>query len=112
MSLRKSRNGSKERYWREVFRQWDLSGLTRVEFCRRRDLTVTTFDFWRRELRRRDADPAVVSRPVAPALVPVTVIGMSAIEVVLRDGRSVRVPAGFDPACLRSVLSVLEGVEC
>ena len=32
------------------------------------------------------------------------------VEVVLADGRRVRVPPGFDPATLRQLLAVLEEV--
>ena len=33
-----------------VVEEYDNSGLTRREFCQRRGLAVTTFDYWRREL--------------------------------------------------------------
>ena len=36
----------------------------------------------------------------------------SALEVVLTDGRTVRVAPGFDAATLRQLLAVLEGRPC
>jgi len=36
----------------------------------------------------------------------------SALEVVLTDGRTVRVAPGFDGATLRQLLAVLEGRPC
>ena len=52
------------------------------------------------------------------AYVPVQVVAdavspqSSALEVVLTDGRTVRVAPGFDAATLRQLLAVLEGRPC
>jgi hypothetical protein len=42
-----------------------------------------------------------------PVFVPVRVVPAAALEVVLGDGRVVRVPAGFDAATLRQLFAVL-----
>jgi hypothetical protein len=61
-------------------------------------------------LQRRDAEKA--------AFIPVQVVTdalltqASPLEVVLSDGRTVRVTAGFDAATLRQLLAVLEGPPC
>lgn len=51
-----------------------------------------------------------------PVFVPVRLIeearASSALEVVLRGGRVVRVPAGFAAAALRELVAVLEGLPC
>jgi hypothetical protein len=70
-------------------------------------LAIPTFYAWRRNLERRAAE--------VPAFVPVQVVAdgvpaeASALEVVLADGRAVRVAPGFDEATLRRRLAVLEG---
>ena len=79
-------------------------------FCDRRGLTVASFYAWRRVLERRAAEKA--------AFVPVQVVADAAplqattLEVVLADGRTVRVAPGFDGATLRQLLAVLEGRPC
>jgi hypothetical protein len=35
---------------KRVVEEYGKSGLTRREFCQRRGMAVTTFDYWRREL--------------------------------------------------------------
>lgn len=47
---------------KRVVEEYDNSGLTRREFCQRRGLAVTTFDYWRRELA---AKPKLVKVEVA-----------------------------------------------
>ena len=104
------RDEQKERQWRRWIGEWQASGLSVRAFCQRRGLTVGNFYAWRRVLQRRAAEKA--------AFVPVQVVAdpvptrTSALEVVLTDGRTVRVAPGFDAATLRRLLAVLEGRPC
>ena len=110
MAPGRARDERKERLWRRWIGEWQTSGLSARAFCQRRRLTVASFYAWRRVLQRRDAEKA--------AFVPVQVVAdavadrASAVEVVLTDGRTVRVAPGFDTATLRQVLAVLEGRPC
>lgn len=102
------RDEQKERQWRRWIDQWRASGLSVQAFCALHDLAPARFYHWRRVLERRAADQAA-------AFVPVHVVAdaepaqASALEVVLADGRAVRVTPGFDAATLRRLLAVLEG---
>ena len=63
MAKRRSRprDLAKERRWRRVIARWERSDQTIVAFCERSDVRVSTFQWWRRELARRDGR-AVVRR--------------------------------------------------
>jgi hypothetical protein len=105
------RDEQKERQWRRWIAEWRASGLSVRAFCARRDLAAPSFYNWRRVLERRAAEKA--------AFVPVQVVAdapparAGALEVVLADGRTVRVAPGFDAATLRQLLAVLqEGPPC
>ena len=106
----RARDERKERLWRRWIGEWQTSGLSARAFCERRGLTAASFYAWRRVLQRRDAEKA--------AFVPVQLVAgagpiqVSALEVVLADGRTVRVAPGFDAATLRQLLAVLEGRPC
>ena len=110
MAHGRARDEGKERQWRHWIGEWRASGLSPRAFCERRGLTVASFYAWRRVLQRRDAEKA--------AFVPVQVLAdpvptqTSTLEVVLTDGRTVRVAPGFDAATLRQLLAVLEGRPC
>src|SRR3954453_11105422 len=105
------RTGSREPYWRLVVARWKRSGLTVGEFCRSESLNQATFYWWRRELRRRDQPQ--------PAFLPVRVLAdqpqtAGSIEVVLANGRCLRIGAGFDRRTLVEVVKLLEdgGATC
>jgi hypothetical protein len=75
-------------------------------FCARHGLTTASFYYWRRVLERRAAEKAafVAVQVLADAMPP----QLSALELVLADGRTVWIPPGFDAAALRQLLAVLQ----
>ncbi len=119
MAGRGKRDGSKERFWRDMMRQWQRSGQAVREFCVEKGLSEACFYAWRRTIAERDEHAA---RPdsgrddrsevaEAPVFVPVHVTRnavASALEVVIGTKRVVRVSPGFDPATLRGLLAILE----
>jgi hypothetical protein len=106
MAPGRARDERKEQQWRRRINQWRASGLSVQAFCARHGLATASFYNWRRVLARRAAE--------GPAFVPVQVVAdgvptqARALEVVLVDGRAVRVAPGFDAATLRRLLAVLE----
>ena len=106
MAPGRARDERKEQQWRRWIGEWRASGLSVRAFCDRRGLAIPSFYAWRRTLHRRAAEVS--------AFVPVQVVAdaapaqASALEVVLVDGRTVRVAPGFDAATLRRLLAVLQ----
>jgi len=102
---------------RRVLARWQRSGLTLREFGQRRGIPLSTLTWWRQVFRRAgepvDAAPksaaasdAVVFTEVRlPASVPTT---PPVLEVVLRTGHVLRVPAGADTETLQRVLQALQ----
>jgi hypothetical protein len=119
MKRTRGRDAAKEAGWRKIVLDWLESGKSRKQFCRERQLSIYTFDYWRGQLLRRDrqakadhtaAETKTSSKPnVKPVgLVPVRIIASEPLEIRLPRGRSIAVPLGFDPKQLRAVLDLLE----
>src|SRR5262245_13919411 len=120
-------------YWSAIIADFRRSGLTHIEFCRRRQISVHAFRHWLyRRLPDSQPTPSISGRtpaapdPASPATppflpihvrpgpIPVAVIPRDArsappLELVLADDRRLRIPPGFDPDSLLHVLDVLEG---
>ena len=104
-------------YGEQLVLRYRASGLTRREFARQADISVSTLDYYVR--REGKASPPVALAPnrilpvdlIAPEetgpqeSVPVTSAG---IAIRLANGRMVEVERGFDAELLLDVLSVLE----
>lgn len=97
-----------------VLQRWECSGLSLTEFARREGLVPSTLAWWRHVFRKADqagggsGDAVASFAEVRLTAAPQRIAPMG-IEVVLRSGHLVRVPAGFDPAVLREVVAVLDG---
>ena len=104
------RDPVRERQWRERVSSWTKSGLTVRDFCLRQGVTATSFHYWRRELRQRDAVSS--SRPVSaldrPTFVPVTVLPAATLSVEVRcpSGHVVILPS-CDSASLSNLFAAL-----
>lgn len=130
---RGQRDRQKERHWRRHVAAWRRSGGSVRAYCESEGLSEPSFYAWRRLLSERDprgavrpkrgadvrttrgsraADAAAVSPFVPVRLVAETPTGTSAVEVVLRGGRVVRVAAGFAAKTLREVVAALEDLPC
>lgn len=112
MAKGRARDQAKEAAWRRRLDRHAESGQSVRAWCRKHRLAKTAFYWWRRELTRRDAEKPATS------FVPVHVIdgaarhGDSQIEIVLTDGRSVRITGTVNGAMLTEVLDVLERRAC
>jgi transposase len=129
-SIGKQRDPAKEQLWRRVIADQARCGVSIRAYCRREGLKPWNFQWWRRELTRRDRQvasaPTRTRREPAHELArtsaflpvrvvedaPVPIAEAPAIEIVLPTGPIVRVNRGFDPLALDAVLSVLEARRC
>jgi transposase-like protein len=130
----------RQHYWEEVMRRWKEGGQSVRAYCCQEGLQESAFYFWRRELSRRRSPSDAASEPLPKAartmpglrlpgrssrprrsaalFLPVRVVeGCAAqvangIEIVLSDGRVVRVQPRFDQQTLADVLAVLEQRPC
>ena len=112
--MSQKRNPAKEKYWRGLLRQWRRSGLTPREFCDQQGISQPSFYAWRREIALRDHQATTIPQPATPTFVKLALdpAALSAIEIVLGDGRLLRVRPGFDTALLRQLLHLLEESSC
>jgi hypothetical protein len=118
----KPRDAAKERYWRNLIRRQQSSGLGTRRFCDQVGVPEHRFHWWRRTLRGRDeqtgsrvrsSDPPRTradSKDGCSAFIPVRLpfsLGGS-IEVVHPRGYVVRVPSVFDASVLERILATLD----
>ena len=112
---------AKERRWRNLILRWQQSGLSVRAFCQRRRLSEPRFYVWRRRFHERgliggDVPAGPGRGETTPTFVQVAVDAsagaLPAIDLVLAQGRMLRVRPGFDPDLLRQLLRLLEEPSC
>jgi len=122
---RRRRDVKKEEFWRRMLRREAGSGLSVRAWCRKHHLQQSAFYWWRRELARRDTEAAETTSaqastqsPSSTAFVPVRLTedgpakNDPVIEILLTNGRRVRLWGSVNRSMLAEVLAVLEGPGC
>jgi transposase len=121
--------GSRDEHWAGVISEWRASGLSQVEFCRRRGISDRALNNWLYKSPYRERAARVLAARAqangheeTPRFVPVSVVAatgavdtrtvFAAIEVVLASGSRIAVPPGFDEETLRRVVAALETRPC
>jgi hypothetical protein len=101
---------------RRVLVRWERSGLSLREFGQQRGIPLSTLTWWRQVFRRAGApanarltsvpasDAAEFTEVPRPPMVPMT---PAVLEIILRSGHVLRVPAGTDAETLQRVVQVL-----
>lgn len=131
------RDPARESYWRNLLNRQRTSGLDARAFCRRQGLAESSFHFWRRTIRQRDAAspktvPAFVPAVISSAATPIKSVTSTkplptvplppvvsrpldlpaagpGITIDLRGGRVLRLPASMSLAGVAELIRALEG---
>jgi hypothetical protein len=107
---RKAEIEKMRRYWKEQIENWEASGLSQAEYCRRQDLKFYRFVYWRKKFIR-PADPVrqdIVELPFsirAAGLIPGRPISLR-LSVGNKNYR-IEVERDFDPVAFRQLVQVL-----
>jgi len=119
-----------ERAWRDRIRRHERSGLTIEQFCKQEGLVTHQLSWWRRELRRRDAESdrangerktkrpqsskpskqrdAASGKVFVPVQIATSPPKAAAVEIVVDQRLRIAVTSGFDAELLAQVVRVLE----
>src|ERR1700674_1991310 len=106
---RKKRDMEKQRYWQRTIGEAARSGMSIREFCRQRRLKESQFYWWQHNLKDYGEERKMacgVGRRARFAMVSDEAGVMSTgLELVLRDGRRLRISQGVEEKSLRAVLA-------
>jgi hypothetical protein len=95
-------------YWRRRVAEFESSGLNRAAFCRRRRLDYHTMTYWIKRLANSDGAGAD-SEPTSFVEVSLpAAVAPATYEVLLGNGRSIRLGVAFDGEAVARLVRTLE----
>jgi hypothetical protein len=96
---------NRESIWQAHVEAWKASGLSQRRYCEERGVSLSTFQWWRRRLRKPESE-----RSTSPMVrVPVTAPAPGASELVVEMNRfRVRIRGTVNREQLEGLLDVLE----
>jgi len=102
------------RYWKEQIENWQKSGLSQSEFCRRHNLKFHRFVYWRKKLIRpatRTCPPGIVELPFRIAATGLVPEPLKPVRLAVGAGNYlIEVERDFDPIALRQLIHVLDQI--
>lgn len=90
-----------------MVRQWETSGEPRREFARRHGLTVSQFDYWKRQVRRAATSDHAVGFASVQVVEPSAGRHGACIELELTGGERVTIHEGASLDLVRTVVAAL-----
>jgi hypothetical protein len=103
----RDRSNRARRKWQGLLSEQGRSGQSVAGFCRERQLRASHFYWWKKRLGANAATKFLEVKLATAA--PIRCVGEDRrVEVVLRNGRSLRVAPGFDRELVRTLAAVLE----
>ncbi len=98
----------KEQFWRKHIDRWSSSKISQAEYCRRNDLSLRSFMYYRGRFQKE-------SEPVSFVQVPAQVVGqvkpgVPPLAVVFGNDCRLEVRDGFNPVTLESAVRVLRSL--
>lgn len=91
--------------------QWEVSGLSQAEYCRKHHLKSHKFLYWKQKMTRQEAAPRFVQVDLHPVPEPDAAVALP-LRVIFSDHLCIEVHTGFDPATLEQVILTLRRAGC
>ena len=113
----KKQDAEKRRFWLRMIGEAARSKTSIREFCRQHRLKESQFYWWQRKLKasrqgRTMRSQGAHGQAASFALVSEPGTTDAGIELVLGDGRRLRIRKGVDEETLRAVLAAVEPSRC
>ena len=100
----------KRSYWKQQIEQWQQSGLSQAEYCRRNNLKHHQLVYWKRRCLKTETEVSFVPVQLEALLDIPAPADQASLTVIIDNPFKVEIAAGFDPQLLRQVVTALRGL--
>ena len=106
-TVRQQELAKKRRFWKDHIETWKSGGLKQSEYCRRHQLKLHCFVYWKKKFRPV-AEPGVSFVQVYPPQIFKSPTSYRLSPLRLLVGKyKIEVESGFDPATLKQLVVAL-----
>jgi hypothetical protein len=100
----------KRSYWKQQIEQWQQTGLTQAEYCRRNNLKHHQLVYWKKRYLKTQSDVSFAAIQLEDLLDIPAPADQASLTVVIDNSLKVEVTEGFDPQLLRQLIVALRGL--
>jgi hypothetical protein len=100
----------KRSYWKQQIEQWQQTGLSQAEYCRRNNLKHHQLVYWKKRYLKTQTDVSFAAVQLPDLLDIPTPADLPSLTVVIDNQVKIEVTEGFDPQLLRQLIAALRGI--
>jgi len=100
----------KRSYWKQQIEQWQQTGLSQAEYCRRNNLKHHQLVYWKKRYLKAETEVSFVPVQLEALLDIPAPADQASLTVIIDNKFKVEIAAGFDPQLLRQVVTALRGL--
>jgi hypothetical protein len=100
----------KRSYWKQQIEQWQQTGLSQAEYCRRNNLKHHQLVYWKKRYLKAETEVSFVPVQLEALLDIPAPADQASLTVIIDNQFKVEIAAGFDPQLLRQVVTALRGL--
>ena len=100
----------KRSYWKQQIEQWQKTGLSQAEYCRRNNLKHHQLVYWKKRYLKAETEVSFVPVQLEALLDIPAPADQASLTVIIDNQFKVEIAAGFDPQLLRQVVTALRGL--
>ena len=97
-------------YWKQQIEQWQQTGLTQAEYCRRNNLRHHQLVYWKKRYLKTETDVSFAAVKLEALLDIPAPTDPASLTVVIDNQLKVEVTDGFNPQLLRQLIAALRGL--
>jgi len=97
----------KRKFWEKQIQNWQESNLTQSEYCRKNNLILHRFGYWKRRIVKSVAPQVSLVQVDMKANINSNPIYTSPLRLVFGNKFHIKIDRGFDPVTLRQLLCIL-----
>ncbi len=98
----------RQEFWKHHITTWKDSGLTQIQYCKKKKLKVATFRYWKSRLDRQNQSRPLLPVTITPTIPPIVGSVSSGISLSVMNQINIQLDLGFNRDTLLSVLDLLE----
>jgi len=100
----------KRTYWKQHIDDWQQTGLTQTEYCRRHNLKHHQLVYWKKRFLKTETDVSFVSLKLDDLLDIPARPDHASLSLVIDNHFKIDIRAGFDARLLRQLIYALRGL--
>ena len=99
----------KRKKWKNHIKQWESSGLSQAEYCRKYKLSDKSFYYWKRRLKSAGKTISFLQIPDSAfqETIPDKIHLNNSLKILIHNGLQIEINDNFNPETLKKAVEVL-----